>query len=777
MAAEPAVPQSAPQRSADGNPAGKSESKTTAQNEGGGMPQAVTEPETPSYLRPKMPKMGDDDKNEENYSVREPAIYRSLFILDTLIEPETRPSPLKGPLDPFYDEGAKAPASNAAPPTGGEAAKLPLAVPQDADLKPAVGVLTVHEQTWEQKGLALGNLLQSVCLAPGEVTQVAVTRWERKTTGTGTELTEQAESVSSQMEQNRAVNEVQRAVAQETQWGSSSTAAASTSSRAGVSYGFFGLGASASSATTTSSVLTAQFSAGNRNVAAESTNAISQRTAEHSQALRSRRQSVVREVSEQESESLTTRVLANYNRRHTLNILFFEVLQLYQVCTALKDWERCLFVPMLPVTFTEDTLKKHRVQLLAILSDLGAKDMIDRLGQEQDNAAKAVAEYDSQIKELETPLQLARDYARCFSNLQYWEAEWPHLQSDYKGNPKMLRHKKVAETQLKVNKEILSNTETQWAGLKLKSATLPPLSESTEGILAKMMDDLRLKRAGVRIPIAELMNQHRLFLSQQLWLRMSPYRIFRILQQYEIGGQPLAKLVDPQPVGVFGNYLAFRWGFKDEEELKKFNEQHHFPLEKPKPERSTVVGLPTSGVFAEGVLGKGLAAERVDASFGKWADKDNRIPILPPKIAGLQSRERHHDLDLGAQDFAASLAALRAEKLDDISHIDKLVTAVGKGDMFRDMGGLQQALILAGKLGKLSAAGAKEAAEEAGKLQAKILDTFKDVLNSDIGKAAVAEAMVPGSGAAMLGKPGAPSAKSAPEQPAVEGKEATPAAT
>jgi hypothetical protein len=70
------------------------------------------------------------------------------------------------------------------------------------------------------------------------------------------------------------------------------------------------------------------------------------------------------------------------------------------------------------------------------------------------------------------------------------------------------------------------------------------------------------------------------------------------------------------------------------------------------------------------------------------------------------------------------------------------------------MGGLTQALTLAAKLGELSQGSAKDAAEQARKIQEKILDTFKDVLNSDVGKAAVAEYMAPGAGSAMLRKGG-----------------------
>ena len=685
----------------------------------------------------------------------EPAIYRSLFILEALPTSDEQPKTLDK-LDKMVDAFKDLP---------------------DADLKPAVGVLTVHEQSWEQKGLALGNLLQSVCLAPGEVTQVAVTRWERKTTATSTELTEQSESVSSQAEQDRAVNEVQRSVAQEQQYGSSSTSASSTSSQAGASYGLFGLGASASRATTSSSVLTAQFSAGNRSIAAESTNNISQRTAEHSQALRSRRQSVVREVSEKESEELSTRVLANYNRRHTLNILFFEVLQLYRIQTQLKDWERCLFVPMSPVDFVKDksAIRRHLPNLLSIFSELGPRGMVEFLGtraleNQEENARKEVSAIDLQLTQLKEGQDCATKFAwakTCFDSdsAQIEELQVqirdktpaPHGRDATAARQRMLTH---LQTALPVKKKESEEATTKWSEMHAARPWLPepvlfPRGYSLEPF-KQAMDTLMAKRMEVVIPVAELLNQNRLFLSQQLWLRMSPYRVYRILQQYQIDGQPLANFVDPQPVGVFGCYVAFRWRFENAHEREQFRQKY---LTENSSAFEKIVGLPTSGVFAEAVLGKGLAAEDLDEKrFGKWSDKDNMIPILPPKIADLTSRDRHHDIDLEAKDFAANLATLRAAALADVSHIDKAIAAAVKGDSFRDMGGLKEAVSLATELGKLSAAGAKDAAEQATKIQLKLLETFKEVISSEAGQASLKK-MMGGNGDKTAGKPAEKAAK------------------
>jgi hypothetical protein len=723
---------------------------------------------TPDYLLPAMGKFGS----------HEPVYYRSLFFLNTLCPSTGDLETLNGPIDPFDDNS----------------------LPKEAELKPAFGLLTVHKQVWRQKGLALGNLLQSVCLAPGEVTQLAVTRWEHTTTATSTETTEQGESVSNQSEQHRAVNEVQRAVATEAQWGTSSAYSSSASAQAGASF-LFG---SAAVSSTTSTALTAQFSGGNRNLAAESSNAIDQRTAESSHALRSRRQTVVREVSEREAETLSTRVLANYNRRHTLNVLFFEVLQTYEVKTVLSGWDRCLFVPMVPLDFEKTgVIVDHQAELLSIFREFGATGMIEHLDRalgEEESAMKTLAGYELERNALEAARQLAqqfadlqREYKRAQEDVdslaefiarsqQAIEAIDTGRVKDTHNNRRGLargledqgkfapRLKAVVDQKAASLKEL----QAQWATLAGQRKELPPIDDAARQIQTAI-DDFTAKIAGYKIPVGKIFNKNRVFLSQQLWLRMSPYRIHRILQKFQIAdvAEPLSSLVDPQPVGVFGNYLAFRWGFSQSAAGREAHDGFaatHLDKSQSGTDQATggetideqtgeiirEVRLPTSGIFAEAVLGQGLAAEAKDKHFATFGDDDSKIPILPPKIADLQSRDRVHGMDLKAQDFGTSLAQLRAEKLGDISHIDQILGQLGKGDMFRDMGGLAQATALAEKIASMSAEGATKAGDRAVLLQSKVLDAFGKVLDSDAVKSALADSILPGSGAAVTAATKAP---------------------
>lgn len=398
---------------------------------------------TPKYLLPAM----------EGTPVSEPAFYRSLFIVDTLkkepvAEAQRVPEPVREAQGPVASEAAFSVGTRT---LAGSEPVDPFdetKIGSETQRELAVGILAVHKQGWVQSGLALGNLLQSVCLAPGEVTRIAVTDWRRKTSAKSTEETQQSESVSSQIDQSRAVNEVQRAVASEAQSGSSSTVAGSASTQGGFAMSSLFASGSVSAAASTSTALTAQFSAGNRNVAASSTNAIAQKTAEKSQALRSRRQSVVREVSEQESAQLSSRVLANYNRRHSLNVEYFEVLQMYEIKTELAAWERCLFVPFKPIDFSEvAALTAHKAQLFEIFRSWGAVDLATRLASaesDQKTIETMKTAIDQKIGEIQGAFANWARYRTLWDSrvaggtmpgqddlIKRWEAEYTAIQKNY----------------------------------------------------------------------------------------------------------------------------------------------------------------------------------------------------------------------------------------------------------------------------------------------------------------------------------------------------------
>jgi hypothetical protein len=247
------------------------------------------------------------------------------------------------------------------------AGAIDIAPTVDADFgfsAPAVGARLTFGQSWFAHGVTLGNLLHSVALAPGESTRIAVVDWSRRTRSSATEAITEAERLAASTSHNRAVSEVQDAVATEAQSGFSHTESKSTTLQAGASGGFsagpVSFGGSASAARTTTSADSFSSSFGARELSASMSQKVMDSTQQAASSTRDRRASLVMEVSESEHESVSTRILANYNHMHALTIQYYEVIEIYRVTVDLVQVERCLFVPMKLVEMNEATIRRYQ---------------------------------------------------------------------------------------------------------------------------------------------------------------------------------------------------------------------------------------------------------------------------------------------------------------------------------------------------------------------------------------------------------------------------------
>src|SRR3546814_18800781 len=114
--------------------------------------------------------------------------------------------------------------------------------------------------------------------------------------------------------------------------------------------------------------------------------------------------------------------------------------------------------------------------------------------------------------------------------------------------------------------------------------------------------------------------------------------------------------MDPHPVGVCGNYVAFRRPTDDPKFRSTFvkNGRAGAPISK--------VALPSGGLFAEAVLGQANAAEQIDLTrFWTW--KDSPIPILPPDLQPLSLASRARDVTFASFVFAPVVHQVKAQKI------------------------------------------------------------------------------------------------------------------
>lgn len=673
------------------------------------MPDLTAEDaDAPTYL---VPKMGE-------FAISNTAFYTSLYITDieppkTKLEADPRVE-ITDQIDPFADlSGA------------GDEAKAP-----------AIGVLLTHEQAWFQEGLALGTLLHSLCLAPGEVTKVAIVDWQRREAAIDAQETDQSEVVSNVANQALSTNEVQRAQARELQTGSSTTSSVASQTNVGGSVGFLGMGVSGSSSLATSGAHSASMSTGVRDLSGESSRDVSQRTEQLSQATRSRRSTQVREVQEGETENVTTRVVANYNRMHALTVQYYEVLQVYGLKTRVSKAERCLFVPFAVTEFTANNLDQFREVLVAIATDLGLEDLRALLMDVEGGE-------DARAEELAAAKAAVEDAVKAVTSATVALSQ--HLAHPPKPPEPTIDVVEFTKATIAFSKAL-----PRWTNLTAQLQREVPRATKRQAEMFKRLAAIQERHRISQSRLIEYLNRDKLALNQMMWMRLDAHRVHALLAKHTFQGKPLIGLIDPHPVGVFGNYVALKWHFDDEADRNAFSSQY---VRDDEASVATRVVLPSDGVFAEAVLGQSNAAEKIDLTrYWDWGD--NPIPILPPDIADVATGSRATDVvtkDGALEPALAGLANLQALPGSDLSAI---VGALQQGSIFRNMGGIEQTAELAKQASGAASKGASDAAKTALEAQKAYADAMVQLANSDVGKAAAQLAMTAtpqGKAATVLG--------------------------
>jgi hypothetical protein len=210
-------------------------------------------------------------------------------------------------------------------------------------------------QRWTFQGLALGDLVYSLALAPGEQQQVAI--FERVDTAsvreseffTEEETRDEAAraDTSTQATFNSAFNEMVNG-------GSQFTAHSSSSSVAGggaFSLGIVSFGGGGSSGSSDSSGQTSQWLQGQRDVTQQAAEQTHSAAESHAAARRSAMRTSMRTATASESESVTTKVITNHNHTRALTLQYWEVLRLYDVSTGIDGLTLICLVPLQVVRF------------------------------------------------------------------------------------------------------------------------------------------------------------------------------------------------------------------------------------------------------------------------------------------------------------------------------------------------------------------------------------------------------------------------------------------
>jgi hypothetical protein len=199
-------------------------------------------------------------------------------------------------------------------------------------------------------GHSLGQIQYSLPLAPGESVRLAVIDWRREDAGTRLEGTGVSESLVHEQIHDRMISETMAASLEEWQRGGSVMGGTAGGAGAAGSSGMFS-GAGGAMASIGGGYAT---SSGSRDLTADTQQKVADSVAQATTSVRELHSSVVVQTTQEESEHIETRAFANFNRGHTMTVMYYEVLRHFRLVSQFTKQYRAVLLPR-PGTHTVDT--------------------------------------------------------------------------------------------------------------------------------------------------------------------------------------------------------------------------------------------------------------------------------------------------------------------------------------------------------------------------------------------------------------------------------------
>lgn len=205
----------------------------------------------------------------------------------------------------------------------------------------------------------------------------------------------------------------------------------------------------------------------------------------------------------------------------------------------------------------------------------------------------------------------------------------------------------------------------------------------------------------------------------------------------------LTRFVQPEPLAITGNSLVFRMKDPDARLASELLVKNT-PLTEAAAQSAHVAAgladlqanfrgagqsiyLPTSGVFAEAILGRSNASEKLDVTrFFNW--QDSSIPHLAPAIAQLVAESRAQaPLSTEPTVPPSVLNIVNPAAFPDPTGLRDILGAIQNGAIFRDNSKSEQLTAILGNLSQLAAKTAEIAGGLAGDAQTAALKAASDI--------------------------------------------------
>lgn len=625
------------------------------------------------------------------------------------------------------------------------------------------GTVYEYKQEWYPLGHALGDIVYSLALAPGEAVNLAVLDWSRVDNASRLEGIEYDESLQHNQAHDRTIDEIVNAALDETQGGESSIwgvgGAIGAPIGAGAAIGITGGYSSGSSS-----------SYGHRTLSGTTTQNIADTVSQISNMQRRLRSTVIVQATQKEATSAQTRTIINRNLRHALTVEYYEVLRHMKVVTKCVGTRDVLLVPFTIIAFDDARALRFRHILQKVLLDPSLEPCFDSLAKWHYQSGQLPGpaptqpvlqpwEGDSIINCLKIAFEVsgaASDWPKT-NGVASHAGQWFHWSVKLEdcvthedrgtrigtcaGNVILNEgHTNTVTVQCDSFKRSDVKSFSIWA--EANSWTLGPVTvdwqadDGTTGALVRSADsknmnwgitkemspeplpdkpapapppqvdevqaklEAQLKQWHVEEQmLLDHLNSNAVYYSRAIWFLQDPNERVLMLRNWQYNNKPLLQYIENTPLAVKGNLVAFPL-------------QDSVSRDVDPDEQVRLVSIPTRGVFAETMLSHNEGLEQRDITR-YWQWMESYIPSAPG-IEPVSTGSRNAPLDTIPSALPAPVVQIaNTPAVPDPTGLSAAFNLLGQPNIFRDMSGMSQVAGLLNGLtsGAMSLAQARQAAQ------------------------------------------------------------------
>ena len=289
--------------------------------------------------------------------------------------------------------------------------------------------LNMH-QAWVPDGFALGNLLYSLVLAPGEEQRLIVR--EHKEDYTVSDDANAVDRIHDSYSNSQVDNETaafNNAVSRYSSAHSDSayTAQATSAGKSKITI-FHGIGASSSAISINRGSSSANSSQRDSyDEASHAAQSFQTSIKTESERIASANRTSIRVATSEESEAVSSRIVANHNHSHVMTVQYWEVARRYRLETCIDGIELLLFVPLELIRFMpdkDDTKKAFSEYTLQITPNSGEDNTFNYNKENFEYRYKNILKYYDTI-EPHVPIKYRSglNLIKKFAALPYWNVQ------------------------------------------------------------------------------------------------------------------------------------------------------------------------------------------------------------------------------------------------------------------------------------------------------------------------------------------------------------------